>query len=137
MKTILTFLIIPVFALIACGNSFLPDEKINIVEEANKIAVVLKTKSERKIAKICTEKGLKSLEEWTHSFKNDQLMTVITDKLASKRFVYTVSESSVYTIDISEEEMNDGDNVGRIILIVQNGKVLIDGYEGGFSVNMD
>lgn len=137
MKSILSLLIISLFTLIACSNSSITDDKINIIQEANKLAVVLKIKNSRKIAKICTDKGFKSLKEWTHFFKDEHVITVITEKLGSKQFIYTVSKSSVYTIDISEEEMNDGDNVGHIILVIQNGKVLIDGYEGGFSVNMD
>lgn len=135
MKTILSIFISSVFILSGCNSSRSQTDEFSIVEKANDIASVLKTRDLNKISKVCTEQGYASLMDWTDSLKNDKLLTVITDKLASNEFIYSTDNDKIYTIHINEEEMKDGDNVGDIVIIRLNGKAFIDRYWGGTSIH--
>lgn len=135
MKTILSILIISFFIIIGCSSSRSQNNEINIIKEANEIAIVLKTKDLNKIAKVCTEQGLTSILDWTDSLKNEKLVTVIINKLSSNTLIYSISKNGSYRIGIDEKDMTDGDNVGVIIIVIQNGKARIDGYMGGTSIH--
>lgn len=135
MKTILSIFISSVFILSGCSSSRSQTDEFSIVEKANDIAIVLKTRDLNKISKVCTEQGFASLMDWTDSLKNDKLLTVITDKLASNEFIYSTDNDKIYTIHINEKEMKDGDNVGDIVIIRLNGKAFIDRYWGGTSIH--
>ncbi|MFN5786512.1 MAG: hypothetical protein ACK46O_09165 [Flavobacteriia bacterium] len=135
MKTIFSILIISFFIIIGCSSFRSQNNEINIIKEANEIAIVLKTKDLNKISKVCTEQGLISILDWTDSLKNEKLMTVIIDKLSSNTLVYSISQDGSYRIGIDEKDMNDGNNVGDITIVIQNGKARIDEYMGGISVH--
>jgi len=57
MKTIFSILIISFFIIIGCSSFRSQNNEINIIKEANEIAIVLKTKDLNKISKVCTEQG--------------------------------------------------------------------------------
>lgn len=135
MKTIFSILIISIFIIFGCSSSRSQNNEINIIKEANEIAIVLKTKDLNKISKVCTSQGLTSILDWTDSLKNEKLVTVIINKLSSNTLVYSISKNGSYRIGIDEDDMNDGDNVGDITIVIQNGKARIDGYMGGISIH--
>lgn len=117
--------------LLSCTNSPTHTKEINIIAKANKIARVLKSKDQQKISTVCTKQGFNSLLDWTDSLKNDKLLNVITTKLASNTFAYSIASNQHYRISIEPEEMNDGNHVGDITLIIRHNKALLEQYAGG------
>jgi hypothetical protein len=135
LKTLFSILILSLFIFFGCIISSSQNNVININKEANQIAIVLKKKDLNKISKVCTEKGLTSILDWTDSLKNEKLMTVIINKLSSNTLVYSISQDGSYRIGIEEKNMNDGNNVGDIIIVIQNGKARVDEYMEGISIH--
>jgi hypothetical protein len=133
MKNRVFIVLLSLLILSSCGSSKSQTNEISILKEANEIAKVLQTRDLKKISKVCTEQGFKSILDWTDSLNNDKLFTVIINKLSSRKMEYSMSNSGTYNINIKVEEMNDGNNVGEITIVVKNGKAKIDSYSGGIS----
>lgn len=128
-------LLVSILLLQSCTNSHSNSKEINIIEKANEIATVLKSKELQKISKVCIKQGFNSLLDWTDTLRNEKLLDVLTTKLASNTFAYSISTNQHYRISIEPEEMKDGNHVGDITIVIQHGKALLDQYAGG--IRMD
>lgn len=134
MKYSVYIFLLSIFVIAGCVNSQSQNNEDRIIYEANEISEVLKTRDTNKISEVCTEKGFKSLLEWTDSLRNEIVMEGVINTLSSKRIQYSKPSETSYRIFIPKEVMNDGNSTGNILLVKKNGKAKIDAYEGGITI---
>lgn len=86
------------------------------------------------IKSICTEKGYKSILQWSDSLKDEEFVYMLASNLNDTIFQYSPKTDSTLQIDLKYPNNRDGKHVGSLDMIISNDQLYIDQYWGGVEV---